>query len=187
MFRGKDRYRPSKALFLVVGLLLIARGIIHPPSLVGFCWFAGLSAVALSLGIGIAVRSWTKVGPAGITICRGIGRRGRTYPWQEIRWIDVWKNDNQGLEIRQARITLANGRRRTLPALRHTRTYPQPTFSADFRRVVEWWELSTDPAARFQLPETSRTRLAPFMPGVILALLITVGVAIYAYMRVNGG
>jgi hypothetical protein len=142
---------------------------------VGTCWVVGLSAAAVIIGIGAALRSWTTVGPAGITICWGLGWRGRTYPWNEIRWIDVRQTDSRYGATRAARITLANGRRRRLPALQHSSAYPQPTFHADFRRVVEWWEQSTDPAARFQPPETLRSRLAPMMLGVSTVLLIVVG------------
>jgi hypothetical protein len=180
IFRGKDRYRPSWSVLSGVGLVLILQLVIGYPRLgaVGVCWLVGLSAAALVLSIGAAVRSWTTVGPAGIAICWGIGRRGHTYRWQEIRWIDVRQGTGASSEARAIRITLANGRRRTLPAVRHTSAYPQPTFHADFRRVVEWWERRTDPAARFQPPKTLRSRLGPVMPGVIIALLIAVGVGL---------
>ena len=177
IFRGKDRIRPSWRVFSVVGLVLIGRVIIGHVGAVGLCLLAGLTAAVLGLGIGAARRSWTRVGPAGITICWGIGRRGRTFPWQEIRWIDVW--ESRGAHMgRAARMTLANGRRLRLPALASTSAYPQPTFPEDFRRVLAWWEFSTDPAARFQPRLTLRTRLAPYMFGVAIALLVVAGVVI---------
>ncbi|MFK0296373.1 hypothetical protein ACIQU6_38690 [Streptomyces sp. NPDC090442] len=38
-----------------------------------------------------------------------------------------------------ARITLASGRRRSLPGLQHSNLYPFPEFHVDFQRVVNWW------------------------------------------------
>jgi hypothetical protein len=140
---------------------------------VGFCWLLGGTAALAGLGISMVLRSWTTVGAAGITICWGI-RRGRTYPWQEIRWIDVRETTSQYGTSLSARITLADGRRRSLPALQHSTRYPDPGFDMDFQRVVNWWKLSTDPAARFQPPKRLRNRLTPTAVGLILGLLITV-------------
>jgi hypothetical protein len=156
IFRGKDRYRPSRSQLGVLVLGVIGQGVVvfHKLGVVEFLWVTGGLIALLGLGFATSFRSWTRVGPAGITICWGVGRRGRTYPWQEIRWVDV-KETSGGVTSLAARITLANGRRRSLPALRHSSTYPQPSFPEDFRRVVEWWELSTDPAARI-LPRTRR-------------------------------
>ena len=138
IFRGKDRIRPSWRVFSIVGLVLIARVIFGHVGVVGVCWLAGSTAVVVGLSVGAALRSWTRVGPAGITICWGIGRRGRTFPWQEIRWIDVW--ESRGAHVGgAAQMTLANGRRLRLPALASTSAYPQPTFAEDFaasRRLV---------------------------------------------------
>lgn len=180
-FLGKDRYRPIWPVLLILGLVLIGEAVYafyRLGGVVGSCWLVGVTAASVGLGIGAAFRSWTTVGPAGITVCRGIGRRGHTYPWQEIRWIDVRETNSRYGTFLVARITVANGRRRSLPALRHGGMYPQPTFHADFRQVLKWWELSTDPAARFLPPETLLSRLAPRMLGVILVLLIAVGVGL---------
>jgi hypothetical protein len=177
IFRGKDRVRPSWRVLSIVGLALTVSVIIGHLGVVGLCLLAGLTAAVIGLGIGAALRSWTRVGPAGITICWGIGRRGRTFPWQEIRWIDVWKG--RGAHSGgAAQMTLANGRRLRLPALASTSAYPQPTFPEDFRRVVAWWEFSTDPAARFQPRLTLRTRLAPYLIGVTITLLVLAGFVI---------
>jgi hypothetical protein len=138
---------------------------------VGFCWLLGGTAAFVGLGISMVLRSWTTVGAAGITICWGIGR-SRTYSWQEIRWIDVRETKSQYGTSLVARITLTDGRRRSLPALQHSTRYPDPHFHADFQRVVNWWELSTDPAARFQPPKRLRNRLTPTLVGLILGLLI---------------
>src|SRR5215467_14144320 len=85
-FRGKDRHRPSWPYLAVLGFLLVVQGdsVVHQLGVVGFCWLLGVTAAYVGLRICMARRSWTAVGAAGITICRGIGRRGRTYPWQEI-------------------------------------------------------------------------------------------------------
>jgi hypothetical protein len=177
VFRGKDRYRPGPG-FAGAGVALVIQGVIGYTRLgaVGMCWLVGLSAAALVVGLGAAFRSSTKVGPAGITIFWGLGFRGRTYPWRKIRWIDVRETRSGYGTFLSAQITLANGRVRRLPALRHTSQYPQPTFYSDFRRVVEWWEQSTDPAARFRPRESLVSKLAPPMLVTLLVLLIAAGV-----------
>lgn len=163
----------------LVGLLLVAEGAAAVVQLgvVGFCWLVGGTTALVVLGILLARQSWTTVGPAGITIRRGVGR-GRTYPWQEIRWIDVREIGSQNGTALAARITLANGRRRILPALHHSPQYPDPGFYANYGRVVKWWKASTDPAARFQPPKRLRDRLTPTVVGLILGLLIVVVVGL---------
>ena len=174
-FRGKDRYRPSWPQLAALGLGLAVAGVLAFFRLgaVGFCWLLGGMAVLVGLGVCMALRSWTTVGTAGITICWGIGR-GRVHPWQEIRWIDVRETKSQYGTSLAARITLADGRRRSLPALQHSTRYPDPDFHADFRRVVQWWKVSTEPGARFEPPKRLRNRLTPPAVGLILGLLITV-------------
>lgn len=179
IFRGKDRIRPSWRVFSVVGLVLIVRAIIGHVGVVGLCLLAGLTAAVVGLGIGAARRGGAgpgsgrkespSAGASGGVVEPFLGRRsdGST----------SWESSGAHLGC-AARITLANGRRLRLPALASTSAYPQPTFPEDFRRVVAWWEFSTDPAARFQPRLTLRTRLAPYMPGVTIALLIVVGVVI---------
>ncbi|MGK5548159.1 hypothetical protein ACSNOH_26015 [Streptomyces sp. URMC 127] len=148
----------------------------------GFYWLLGGTAVIVGLCFLIAFRSWTTVGAAGITICWGFGR-GRTHPWHEIRWIDVRETKAEYGVARVARITLANGRRRSLPALQHSDTYPRPDFDVDFRRVVNWWELSTDQAARVRPPLRKRDRVSPMALGLLLGLLITVVVVAVVVMQ----
>jgi PH (Pleckstrin Homology) domain-containing protein len=174
-FRGKDRYRPSWPQFAVLGLALVGGGVFTFFRLgaEGFVWLLGGMVVFVGLGISLALFSWTTVGAAGITICRGIGR-GRTYSWQEIRWVDVRETKNQYETYLTARITLADGRRRSLPALQHSTQYPDPHFYGDFQRVVNWWRASTDPAARFLPPARLRNRLNPTAIGIIVGLLIAV-------------
>ncbi|GLY88105.1 hypothetical protein Airi02_060340 [Actinoallomurus iriomotensis] len=174
-FRGKDRYRLSWPHFGGLGLLLVVEGVFAFIRLgaVGFCCLLAGTALLVGLGISMARRSWTTVGAAGVTICWGIGR-GRTYSWQEIRWVDVRETKSQYGTSLSARITLANGRRRSLPALQHSSQYPDPDFDVDFRQVVDWWKLNTDPAARFEPPKRWWSRLTPTAVGFILGLLITV-------------
>ncbi|MEU4294251.1 hypothetical protein AB0E63_39035 [Kribbella sp. NPDC026596] len=148
---------------------------------VGACWLVGVTAVYVGGGIGAAFRSWTTVGPAGISTCWGLGRRGRTHPWQEIRWLDIRQTNTRAGTILAARITLADGRRRSLPALRDGGMYPQPTFHADFRQVRKWWELSTDPATRFPLPDKSPSRVPRTVLAVILILLIPTAVVLFVF------
>jgi hypothetical protein len=183
-FRGKDRYHPSWAQFAVLGLGLVVEAAFafFRLGVVGFCWLLGGTAVFVGLGISVVLRSWTTVGAAGITICWGIGR-GRTYSWQEIRWIDVRETKSQYGTSLSARITLADGRRRSLPALQHSTRYPDPDFQADFRRIVNWWKSNTDPAARFEPPKRLRYRLSPTVVGLILGLLIMVIVGFFVLVE----
>ena len=175
-FQGRDRYRGlvwAPVWVLVAGESLGAFcAYLRLGNGVALCWIAGVIAVAVGLGIYIAYRSWTTVDAAGITICRGIGRRGRTYRWQEIRWIDIRESKTRSGTALAVRISLADGRRRGLPALAHSGLDPDPYFQRDFARVVKWWELSTDPATRFVPPDTQFSRRAPTVLGAILVMLI---------------
>ncbi|AUY51066.1 hypothetical protein C2142_21370 [Streptomyces sp. CB01881] len=140
-------------------------------------WLIAATAVLGGAGFLVTFRSWTTVGAEGITICWGIGR-GRTYPWKEIRWIDVRDGSNAMETSRAVRMFLASGRRRSLPGLMHSDTYPAPDFDEQFHRVVNWWELSTDPADRVQPRKQFRDRLTPTVVGIVLTLLITVVVGL---------
>ena len=104
VFRGKDRYRSYTWMPLwVLGFGLVVAGIpavFRVGNTVGLCWVFGLGTAVSSVANFIVFRSWTRVGSAGITICRGIGRRGRTYPWQEIRWVDIRETKQQGYVAR---------------------------------------------------------------------------------------
>ncbi|MEU8583714.1 hypothetical protein [Streptomyces abikoensis] len=178
-FRGKDRYRPSWSHFAMLGVVLAAQAVLAASRLgvVGFYWMLGVTAALAGFGFLFAFRSWTTVGAAGITICWGAGR-GRTHPWQDIRWIDVRETKSQYGTTLVARITLADGRRRSLPGLQHSNLYPAPDFAVDFQRVVNWWEVSTDRAARVQPPKKTRDRVSPTVAGFVLGLLISVAVVV---------
>ncbi|MEV5377126.1 hypothetical protein AB0L26_14295 [Streptomyces nondiastaticus] len=175
IFRGKDRYRPSWSHVALLAVLMAVEGAAAAVQLgaAGFCWLLGGTVVLTGLALFLVRRTWTTVGAAGITICWGFGR-GRTHPWHEVRWIDVRETKAEYGVARMARITLADGRRRSLPGLMHSDTYPRPDFDVDFQRVVNWWELSTDQAARVQPPRLMRDRVSPTVIGLLLGLLISV-------------
>lgn len=183
-FRGKDRLRVSWPHFVVVCAVVVASGVLayHRLGGVTFSWVTGGMLAFAGLTILLTLRSWTKVGAAGITIYWGIGRR-RTYSWQEIRWIDVREITGGAGSSLAVRITLVDGRRRSLPALQQSSVYVQPTFYADFQRVVNWWKASTEPAARFQPPKGVRDRVTPGVAGLVLGVLTIVIIGLVTYSR----
>ncbi|GAA0613225.1 hypothetical protein GCM10010394_48950 [Streptomyces crystallinus] len=134
---------------------------------VGFCWLVGGSIVLLAPLVLLSSRSWSRVGADGITICWGLGG-GRTYPWHEIQWIDVRETQGQGSSVSAIRVFLLGGRRRSLPGLYRSATHPAPDFDEQFQRVVDWWELSTDPSARVRPPKRFRDRLTPVTVGLLV-------------------
>ncbi|WP_327681816.1 hypothetical protein [Kitasatospora sp. NBC_00458] len=179
IFRGKDRHRTSKSRLFLALLILVVEGALSV-TVLGPSWTCALiagTAVLLAPVVYIASRSWSRVGAAGITVCWGLGR-GRTHPWHEIRWIDVRRTEGQSGDVLAARIFLADGRRRALPGLQHSEMYPDPDFDVDFRRVVNWWELSTDEASRVQPPKRPRDRLTPAVAGLLLSVVLTVVVGL---------
>ncbi|MFJ3220044.1 PH domain-containing protein [Kitasatospora sp. NPDC086801] len=184
IFRGKDRYRPSwsQLVPLVIVLVLEVAFAAYRLGPVGLCWLFGGTLVLVGVGFTIALRNWSRVGPEGITLCWGFGT-GRTYPWQEIRWIDVRETKVQGGTTLAVRMTLTNGRRRSLPGIQHSAVYPDPDFHVDFQRVVDWWELSTDQAARRRPTKQFRDRITPTAAGVVLGLLICVVVVVVVVLR----
>ncbi|MEV0532074.1 hypothetical protein [Kitasatospora sp. NPDC050463] len=185
IFRGKDRYRPSWPQFAFLGVLLAAQGTLAAYRLgaVGFCWMLGGTAAIAGPALVISRRCWSAVGAAGITICWGVGRRGRTYPWRDIRWIDVRETKSRFGASYAVRMTLAGGKRRTLPGLQHSDAYPAADFDEQFHRVVNWWELSTDQAARVQPPKQLRDRLSPTALGVVFGILIALVAALVIAAR----
>ncbi|WP_406202324.1 hypothetical protein OH807_23850 [Kitasatospora sp. NBC_01560] len=175
IFRAKDRYRPSWSHLVAILVVFGAQGALAAVKLgpTGGAWLIG-GTIALMAPLGvIAFRSWSSVGPAGITICWGLGR-GRTYPWHEVRWIDVREVESQAGDSRAARMFLTTGRRRALPGLQHSDMYPDPDFDVDFRRVVNWWELSTDASLRVPPEKGLRDRITPTVFAVLATILIAV-------------
>ncbi|MEU9133481.1 hypothetical protein AB0D08_36245 [Kitasatospora sp. NPDC048540] len=175
IFRGRDRYRPSWGHFAGLCAVLAVQMAVAAYKLgpVGFCWVLGVTVALIGLGLLLAFRSWTTVGAGGITVCWGIGS-GRTYPWHEIRWIDVRETRSQYGTSLVPRMFLVSGRRRALPGLHHSELYPAPDFAVEFRRIVAWWELSTDESARVRPPKGLRDRLTPAVIAVVGTVLITV-------------
>ncbi|MFI0741511.1 PH domain-containing protein [Streptomyces sp. NPDC021100] len=182
VFRGRDRYRPSKGR-LVFWLLLCAGQLASAYTKTGpasFRWMLGMMSVSVVLGFFVTVRCRTVVGASGITTSWGFGR-GRTYPWHEIRWIDVRETGTGLYETRTVRITLRNRRRRSLPALQRSYLYPAPDFDVAYRQVVNWWEFATNPADRFRPPLRKRDRLTPMVVGILLTVVVILatGVAVF--------
>ncbi|MCX4753847.1 hypothetical protein [Kitasatospora purpeofusca] len=184
IFRGRDRYRPSWSQLLILLVLLVAQGFAaaHGLGAKGFLWLAGGTLALSGLGLWVTVRSWSRVGPEGITICWGFGR-GRTYPWDRIRWIDVRTVDAQGGTSSQVRMFIANGRRRALPGLLHSDLYPSPDFDEQFHRVRNWWELSTEASARVEPVRRFRDRITVTVAAVLATLVIAAGAAAFIVLR----
>ncbi|EMF02307.1 PH domain-containing protein [Streptomyces mobaraensis NBRC 13819 = DSM 40847] len=185
VFRGKDRYRPTgtRLVFIVLiltGELALAYKKLGP---VGFRWMLAMTAALLVVGVFVTARCQTVVGAAGITTRWGFGR-GRTYPWHEIRWIDVRETGKGAEKSTTVRITLGDGRRRSLPALQHSYLYPAPDFDVAYRQVVNWWEFSTSPADRFRPPLRKRDRVSPTMAGVLLGIVIILVTGVVAFLQV---
>ncbi|MFB8199747.1 hypothetical protein [Kitasatospora purpeofusca] len=181
IFRGRDRYRPSWSQLAIVLVLLVAQGFaaLHGLGTVGFLWLAGGTLALSALGLWVTVRSWSRVGSEGITICWGFGR-GRTYPWDRIRWIDVRTVDAQGGTTSQVRMFVAGGRRRALPGLLHSDLYPSPDFDEQFHRVRNWWELNTEASARVEPVRRLRDRITVTVAAVLVTLVLAaVGAAVF--------
>ncbi|WP_145911124.1 PH domain-containing protein [Kitasatospora viridis] len=161
-FSAAYRYRPywPDARQLLALLAFPAACGYTTAGVLGGCMVLAGTGVVLGLWHLATSRARTTVGAAGITVSHGIGR-GRTYGWQEVRWVDAAAFVELKEPAEVARITLANGRRRTLPGLSRSRRYPDSGFAADLRRVVGWWELRTLPASRIQ-PSEGRS-LTPLM------------------------
>ncbi|MBC2873912.1 MULTISPECIES: PH domain-containing protein [Streptomyces] len=182
IFRGKDRYRPSKLQFAVLLLIMVIEltASYREMGAVGFGWMLAMTAAILVVGVFVTLRCRTVVGAAGITTCWGFGR-GRTHPWHEIRWIDVRETGKGAEKTLSVRITLGDGRRRSLPALQHSSLYPAPDFDVAYRQVVNWWEFSTRPSARFRPPPRKRDRVSPTVAGVLLGLVITLAIGVVVF------
>ncbi|MFE4869933.1 hypothetical protein [Streptomyces sp. NPDC056682] len=146
---------------------------------VGFSWLMGASIALLAPLLVMSSRSWSRVGADGITICWGLGH-GHTYPWHDIRWIDVRETKGQDSSSYAARMFLEGGRRRSLPGLYRSAMNPAPDFDEQFQRVVNWWELSTDQTARVRPPKQFRDRLTPTAIGLLTVPVTVVLVAVVA-------
>ncbi|WP_202232003.1 PH domain-containing protein [Actinacidiphila reveromycinica] len=185
-FRGKDRYHLSWPHVLAVGGGAAVEGVVAFSKLgaTGFCWVLGGTGALVGVILCLVLRSWTRVGAGGVALCWGLGR-GRAYSWQEVRWIDVRETRSQYGNVRVARLTLANGRRRSLPALQDSSSHPNPGFDTDYARILRWWRSATEPAARFEPQRRLRSRVTPAWAGIILAALITAVVGVVAVALEN--
>ncbi|MET9048337.1 MULTISPECIES: PH domain-containing protein [unclassified Streptomyces] len=174
IFRAKDRHRPSWRHIVPVLLICVLQGVFffRDADMVTASCVSGALLVLWGVSFFLVRRSGTTVGADGITISWGMGR-GRTHPWNQIRWIDVRETRTNSGTVRTARITLTGGQRRSLPALSHSNLYPLPDFDTDVQQVLNWWELSTDPTMRFQPPKRPLDRITPQALGVVLGLVTT--------------
>lgn len=180
-FRGRDRYRPSWRRPAVAALVLALEGGLSLArfGLAGAGWLLGATVLVGGACLVSSRRSRTEVGPAGITICWGFGR-GRTHPWDRIRWIDMRETKTRQGTYEAVRITLADGRRRSLPVLQRTALHPNPDLDAHYARVLRWWEANTAPSARFRPPVRPHQRLSPTAVGFVLGIVITFAIVAIA-------
>ncbi|MFD8785446.1 PH domain-containing protein [Kitasatospora sp. NPDC059599] len=173
IFRGKDLFRPSWSnlapLLAVLTLQLVFGGM--KLGALSTLWLVLGTLVLGGAGFAVGWRSWSRVGADGVTVCWGIGR-GRTYPWQDIRWVDVRETKGNGMTSHAARIFLTDGRRRSLPGLQTSAIYPAADFGVNFQQVVNWWEYSTHATQRIRPEKQFRDRLTPTVVGLLLGLVI---------------
>ncbi|GAA2826515.1 hypothetical protein GCM10010441_58760 [Kitasatospora paracochleata] len=166
-FRARDIRLRRRSLVTPGGMAILQAAVLaHRQG--GVTLFLGLCGGVfglLALGGLVRRRSWTTVGTDGITTCGGLRRR--SYPWQDIRWIDVRETRSRDDVSRTARITLASGRRRSLPGLVAGTSYTGPDFDAGFQQLIDRWELSTDPADRVRPAERRRLRRWPAAIAVV--------------------
>ncbi|MEU4587950.1 PH domain-containing protein [Kitasatospora aureofaciens] len=184
IFRGKDLFRPSWSNFLPLLLVLTAQLVFGGMNLGAWPTF-WMVLVTVALCVPAAVlswRSWSRVGADGVSVCWGFGR-GRTYPWQEIRWVDVRETRSNGSMAYAARVFLTDGRRRSLPGLQSSRLYPSADFDTDFQRLVNWWEYSTHPTQRVKPAKRLRDRVTPTVAGVLLGFLTSAVILVVVILQ----
>ncbi|MFJ7248779.1 hypothetical protein ACIQWA_29705 [Kitasatospora sp. NPDC098652] len=180
VFRGKDLFRPSKSHLagaLAFLVLMVSVGMVRSGP-VFVAWSLGTVVVLFVPVFYSAWRSWSRVGPEGVTICWGFGA-GRTYSWAEIRWVDVRTTASSGPyagsgPTRAARIFTTSGRRRSLPGLSWSPLYPTADFDVNVQRLRNWWESSTEEAQRVEPVKQFRDRLTPTTIAIVAVVLIMV-------------
>ncbi|MFE4515720.1 PH domain-containing protein [Kitasatospora sp. NPDC056783] len=184
IFRGKDRLSPDWAdlalLLMIVTVELVAGRGKFDLGLGPMILLVG-GTVALVAGSRlVALRSWVRVGADGVTICRGLGR-GRTYPWEQIAWLDVAEFRGRGGTVtRVARIHTTEGRRRWLSTLTNSDLSTSESFDSDVRRVADWWKHSTRADRRVQPEKRLRDRITPMRAGVLGAVVMAAVLAVVA-------
>jgi hypothetical protein len=188
-YRGGDLKadRRAVALFLTLLGVQIVAGAVRV-GLVGTLWTIGAMAVLFAVLLTLSRRSWTAVGEDGIRIYRGLGRV-RSYPWREIHRIAERRQRSQGGETSSVRITLADGRRRTLPGIYSNVLFPDPHFELKLAQVRAQWERHTDESVRNGplTPERPLRRLRGVLPGVLacVAAVLTVVATVQLFDGLN--
>ncbi|MBD0694582.1 hypothetical protein [Streptomyces sp. CBMA123] len=180
VFRGKDLFRPSKPHLIGAAcffLLAVSAGLLRSGPVFA-AWSLAAVLVLFAPVFYSSWRGWSRVGPDGVTICWGFGA-GRTYSWQEIRWVDVRETPINGVTggggtARAARIFTTTGRRRSLPGLAWSPMYPARDFDVNVRRLRDWWESSTEEAQRVRPAKQFRDRLTPTTVAIVALVLIAV-------------
>ncbi|WP_030231714.1 hypothetical protein [Streptomyces sp. NRRL S-350] len=173
IFRGKDLFRPSWSNLLPLLLVIAVQLVLGTRRLgtLSTVWLVLGTVAAAGLAFTLSWRSWSRVGADGVTVCWGVGA-GRTYPWHEVRWVDVRETKANGTASYAARVFLTDGRRRSLPGLATSPIYPAADFDVNVQRVVNWWEYSTHPTQRVKPPKQFRDRLTPMVIGVLATVVI---------------
>ncbi|WUH91959.1 PH domain-containing protein [Streptomyces sp. NBC_00433] len=183
-FRGRERYRNaqwSRIFLLAVGLIVEAAVSFSQLGAAAAGWLVGGTLAFAGLNL-IRLRGcWTRVGPAGVTICSGFGR-GRTHPWHEVRWVGVHQGAGQFGGFSTLQVTFDNGRTRTLPALQRSSLYPAPDFDANCQEIIGWWEASTEPSARFRPTGNWFYRKPPEQLGRLLGMVAVVIVVFVVFL-----
>ncbi|WP_327287719.1 hypothetical protein [Streptomyces sp. NBC_01198] len=185
-FWGRDQFRNaqwSTIIPMLAGLLIEGALSFLQLGAVAAGWLMGGTLALLGLIVVSVCRRRTTFSTAGVTICAGFGR-GRTHPWQDIRWVGVHRESNQHGDYALLRVTFANGRTRSLPGLGRSTLHPVPDFEANCRKVIRWWEASTDPSMRFhpqgknwlyrKTPEELARILVPIAAFIIIAVVLLV-------------
>lgn len=184
-FRGKDRnrisWRNASGVLAFVAIEL-ALSVVRL-GFVGSCWVLGGTVVLAGLIFVSLRRSWTVVGAEGISTSWGFGR-GRTYPWADIRWVEVRETRSQTGSTQTVRITLADNRRRSLPALANSAIYPDAHFELNVARIMTRWRANTTDASRYRPPEKRYQRLSPNAWGYLIGAVILVVVLLVTVIAI---
>lgn len=188
-FLGRDCYRLSRsnAGVVVAGLLGEQVFSVIRLGFVGSCWMLAGTVALVGCCLVPLRRSRTSVGAEGISISWGFGR-GRTYPWTEIRWVEVHETRNGNGTAQTVRITLADSRRRSLPAVQNSTIYPDRGFEMNVARIMTRWHAHTTEAARYKPPEKWRQRLSPTAWGCLVGVaLVVLAVLVVAVVLLVAG
>ncbi|MEV7599515.1 hypothetical protein AB0O91_19260 [Kitasatospora sp. NPDC089797] len=169
-FRGGDVKADRRRLLvsLTIFTIQLAALVMHAGWGQGV-WMIGASAVLLPTVIALLRRGWTVVGDDGIRVSWGLGRV-RSYPWRKIRWMAAQHHLQGGTT--SVRITLTDGRRRTLPGINKSFVYPDPHFESKLAQIRARWERQDDESFRLGPPTPERLlrRLRGVLPGILAGL-----------------